>query len=247
MADAKKTSSRKKAAQNESEPKKTPKKSAKKTAAKKAVKKATAGSSKKTTKAKKTAAGKASRTTETAAEGTLSVAGAAGRVARRRARRAGILPEDTKPLVPQEIEHFRELLLEKRREVLGDVDSMWNGALESNRQESSGDLSNMPIHMADVGTDNYEQEFTLDLVDSERRLLHDIDRALAKIAVGTYGYCEGTGKPIGRARLEAKPEARYTIEYARMLEKGLATPPSDDEVNERFDGILDDMDQSESA
>jgi len=129
--------------------------------------------------------------------------------------------EDNKPLTVEEIENFTQLLLEKRREILGDVGHMQNEALDNNRQDSTGDLSNMPIHMADIGTDNYEQEFTLGLLESERKLLREIDHALVKIQEGTYGYCEGTGKLIGRGRLEAKPEARYCVEYARMIEQGL--------------------------
>jgi DnaK suppressor protein len=58
-------------------------------------------------------------------------------------------------------------------------------------------------------------------MDSERKLLGEIDDALNRIANGTYGICEGTGKPITKARLEAQPWARYSIEYARMLEQGL--------------------------
>jgi RNA polymerase-binding protein DksA len=75
--------------------------------------------------------------------------------------------------------------------------------------------------MADIGTDNYEQEFALGLMDSERKLLRGIDDALGRIEQGTYGICEGTGKPIPKARLEAQPWAEYCIEYARMLEQGL--------------------------
>lgn len=80
-------------------------------------------------------------------------------------------------------------------------------------------LSNLPVHMADVGTDNYEQEFTLGLVEKDRNLLREINHALAKIQDGTYGICEATGKPIGKPRLEAQPWARYSIEHARELEK----------------------------
>jgi RNA polymerase-binding protein DksA len=75
--------------------------------------------------------------------------------------------------------------------------------------------------MADIGTDNYEQEFALGLMDSERKLLKEIDDALQRIEKRTYGICEGTGKPISKARLEAQPWARYCVEYARMLEQGL--------------------------
>ncbi|MBN2375211.1 MAG: TraR/DksA C4-type zinc finger protein [Sedimentisphaerales bacterium] len=128
------------------------------------------------------------------------------------------------PLTPEEIEELQRLLLEKRIELVGDVGHMHSEALDNNRQDSAGDLSNMPIHMADIGTDNYEQEFTLGLIESERKLLYDIDRALIKISEGTYGICEGTGIQINRARLEAKPEARYCIEYARKVESGLVRP-----------------------
>ena len=133
-----------------------------------------------------------------------------------------------KPLTPAKIEHFKQILLEKRRQLVGDVDHMRGEALDRNRQESSGDLSNMPIHMADIGTDNYEQEFTLGLIESERKLLWEIDRALIKIREGNYGICEGTGEPINQARLEAKPEARYCVEFARKIEQGLVTPIEED-------------------
>ena len=119
-------------------------------------------------------------------------------------------------LTARELEHFRELLLAKRRELLGDVVSMEQEAL---RTAGETNLSNLPLHMADMGTDNYEQEFTLSLVENDRKLLHEINVALTKIRDGTYGICEGTGKPISKARLEAQPWARYSIEYARELER----------------------------
>ena len=122
-------------------------------------------------------------------------------------------------LKPKELQLYRELLLAKRRELIGDVDSMEQEALRS--EGGGSNLSNLPIHMADMGTDNYEQEFTLGLVQKDRDLLREIHIALVKIADGRYGICEGTGKPISKARLEAKPWARYSIEYARQLEKGL--------------------------
>ncbi|MFQ6035146.1 MAG: TraR/DksA family transcriptional regulator [Sedimentisphaerales bacterium] len=120
-----------------------------------------------------------------------------------------------------DIEHFTQLLLEKRKEILRNVSEIEDEALKKSRLDASGDLSSMPIHMADLGTDNYEQEFVLGLMDSERNLLREIDDALQRIEEGTYGICEGTGKPIPKARLEAQPWAKYCVEYARMLEQGL--------------------------
>ena len=128
-------------------------------------------------------------------------------------------------LTAVDIDHFKQALLEKRREILGNVSEMHNEALKKSRLDATGDLSSMPIHMADIGTDNYEQEFALGLLDSERKLLREIDDALQRIEKKTYGICEGTGKPITKARLEAQPWARYCVEYARMLEQGLVTEP----------------------
>jgi RNA polymerase-binding protein DksA len=134
------------------------------------------------------------------------------------------VPTDGKPrknqagYSPRELEQFRELLLAKRRELVGDMSSMEREAL---RSTTGTNLSNLPMHMADMGTDNYEQEFTLGLVEKDRQLLREINSALAKIQNGTYGLCEGTGKPIAKARLEVIPWAKYSIEYARQLEKGL--------------------------
>src|SRR5687767_7334337 len=138
-----------------------------------------------------------------------------------RAPREGILiPRPTNPgknaagLSARELEHFRELLLAKRRELVGDMYSMEREAL----QRSGENLSNLPIHMADMGTDNYEQEFTLGLMEKDRQLLREINTALLKIQNGMYGICEGTNKPISKARLEVQPWAKYSIEHARKLE-----------------------------
>lgn len=129
-----------------------------------------------------------------------------------------------------DIEHFKQMLLEKRYEIVGNVNEMKDETLKKSRLDASGDLSSMPIHMADIGTDNYEQEFALGLMDSERKLLNEIDDALQRIEDKTYGICEATGKPIGKARLQAQPWARYCVEYARMLEQGLATESQDYET-----------------
>jgi DnaK suppressor protein len=110
--------------------------------------------------------------------------------------------------------------MDKRKEILASVNEFEDEALGKSRLDATGDLSSMPIHMADLGTDNYEQEFALGLLDSERRLLREIDDALGRIEQRKYGVCEGTGSQIPKARLEAQPWARYCIEYARMLEKG---------------------------
>lgn len=133
-----------------------------------------------------------------------------------------------KPLAKNDFEHFKQLLLAKRREILVNVNEIGDEALKKSRMDASGDLSSMPIHMADLGSDNFEQEFALGLLDSEVRLLAQIDAALGRIEEGTYGICEGTGEPIGKPRLEAKPWARYCVEYARKIEQGLVFESEED-------------------
>jgi len=153
------------------------------------------------------------------------------------------------PMSKAELKDFRQLLLDKRRALIGDMTGMANEALRANRQEGSGDLSKVPTHDADVGTDNYEQEFTLGLLESERTLLGEINEALERVDGNTYGICLGTGQAISKDRLKARPWAKYCIEYARLLEKGLVSQPSarddSDSDAEDEDHDADDIDDVE--
>ena len=119
-------------------------------------------------------------------------------------------------LSKKELEGYQEILLQKRAEILGDVDSI---QADQKGKSEGGNLSNMPLHMADIGTDNYEQEFNLSLVESERRLLREIVDALIRLKKGIFGVCVATGKPIGKPRLDAKPWAKYCIEVVREKER----------------------------
>lgn len=120
-------------------------------------------------------------------------------------------------LTVAEIREFKSLLLEKLEEILDNIVFMEEETLRKPRT----DLSNMPIHMADMGTDDYEMENTLGLMDSERKLLAEIEDALARIENGTYGICEGNNEPIPKERLSAIPWARYCVACASLFEKGL--------------------------
>ena len=119
-------------------------------------------------------------------------------------------------LKPSEVTKFKALLVAKRNEILGNVISMENDSLRKERT----DLSNSPTHPGDIGTDNYQMENTLGLMDSERKLLVEIEEALERIENRTYGICQGSDKPISKARLQAIPWAKYCVEYANLLEKG---------------------------
>jgi len=135
-------------------------------------------------------------------------------------------------LTPAEIKKFQTMLLAKLTEILGNVTSMETEALRRDRS----DLSNMPIHMADLGTDNYEIENILGLMDSERKILLEIHDALKRIEDGTYGICESGGEQIPKERLKAIPWARYCVACATLLEKGLLAK----EQNEEYYGTFPD-------
>lgn len=122
-------------------------------------------------------------------------------------------------LSKKELNHYRDLLLQKRRELVGDLHAMENEALRS----GGGNLSHMPIHMADIGTDTFDQDFMLGLAAAERVQLREIDAALQRIEDRTYGVCQMTGETIPTARLDAKPWAKYTIEAARKVESQMGT------------------------
>ena len=133
-------------------------------------------------------------------------------------RKQGQADPDKSHFTTAELGEMKRLLLEKCVQITGDVSLMEKDVLKKTRGDAAGDLSAMPIHMADIGTDNYEQEFALGLLDSERTLLREIYEALQRIDEGTYGVCEGDGEPIATARLKANPWARYCLNCARKAE-----------------------------
>ena len=119
-------------------------------------------------------------------------------------------------LSAKDIKHFRQKLIEKRSEILSDVMHMENESL----RRSDTELSHLPVHMADAGTDNFDTDNTLGLMDSERKILTEIYDALGRIEKKTYGTCEGDGRPIPKVRLEAIPWARFCVACAAKAEKG---------------------------
>ena len=119
---------------------------------------------------------------------------------------------------PEELELFHQTLLNLRARLRGDLDQMTDEALKRNQPDASGNLSNMPLHMADVGSENYDQEFTLGLIENEQATLEQINDALARIRAGSYGRCEECKAPIAKPRLQALPYTRHCIECARKLE-----------------------------
>jgi DnaK suppressor protein len=115
---------------------------------------------------------------------------------------------------------YKERLLALRSRLRGDVNHMADAALKQNRSEANGDLSSMPIHMADIGSDNFEQEFTLSLMESEEDTLGQIETSLERIEDGTYGQCDECGAKIPKQRLNAIPYATLCVKCASAVEQG---------------------------
>ncbi len=111
----------------------------------------------------------------------------------------------------------KEKLLQLRDAM---VDSMAGVAKDNLRSRAEGsEASAFGMHQADAGSDAYDRDFALSLLSQEQDALYEIDQALKRIELGTYGKCEMSGKAISRARLEAIPFARFTVECQSQLEK----------------------------
>jgi DnaK suppressor protein len=114
---------------------------------------------------------------------------------------------------------YKERLLALRVRVRGDVDKMADATLKKSRSEANGDLSSMPIHMADIGSDNFEQEFTLSLMQSEEGTLGQIEVSLERLEEGVYGLCDECGARIPKTRLNAIPYTTLCVKCAEQQEQ----------------------------
>ncbi|HIN84553.1 MAG TPA: TraR/DksA family transcriptional regulator, partial [Phycisphaerales bacterium] len=117
-------------------------------------------------------------------------------------------------LTAKELRVYRDRLMKYRASLLIDL-----GTIESEALNANANLSSMPIHMADVGSDAYDQDLKLGMAASERKRIRDIEDALIRIRKKTYGVCQLTGTPIPTPRLRAKPWAKYTKESAEKIER----------------------------
>lgn len=113
--------------------------------------------------------------------------------------------------VKPEWQKFYDRLLELRDQLLLQMDGL--------AEESAQEMAGYSLHMADSGTDNFDRDFALSLLSSDKDAVFEIEEALKRIERKTYGVCELTGKAIPKARLEAIPWTRYTVEAQAQLER----------------------------
>jgi DnaK suppressor protein len=116
-----------------------------------------------------------------------------------------------KAKIKPEWQKFYEHLLELRERLLHQMDGL--------AKESAEELAGYSLHMADSGTDNFDRDFALSLLSSDQDAIYEIEEALKRIEKNTYGICELTGKSIPKARLEAIPWTRFTVEAQAQLER----------------------------
>jgi RNA polymerase-binding transcription factor DksA len=113
--------------------------------------------------------------------------------------------------VKAEWQKYCQRLLDLREQLLGQMNGL--------AKESAQELPGYSLHMADSGTDNFDRDFALSLLSSDQDAVYEIEEALKRIEKKTYGICELTGKTIPKARLEAIPWTRFTVEAQAQLER----------------------------
>ena len=118
----------------------------------------------------------------------------------------------------REMKPFKDMLIELRARLRGDVNTLANAALSSNGNSAGSSSSSVPSHIADLGSDTYEQDNTLLLMSNEGEVLQQIEDALERIEDGVYGICIECSKVIPKTRLKAIPYTPYCVKCASELE-----------------------------
>jgi DnaK suppressor protein len=123
-------------------------------------------------------------------------------------------------MTESELKSYWRRLLSLKKRLGGELSAVEEEALRPAGGEAAGNLSDVPVHPADLSAETYEEEVAVGLLENEEQLLAEVNDALDRIARGTYGRCENCGQPISKERLDALPYARYCIRCARLLQGG---------------------------
>src|SRR5207248_2821160 len=107
-----------------------------------------------------------------------------------RTTRSAPTDEERRTMTEAEIQFYRQRLLAFTKRLGRDMSALQEEALQPIGGESSGGLSNVPVHLADMGTDNFEEEVTLTLLENEDQIVTEINDAVDRIEKGTFGRCE---------------------------------------------------------
>lgn len=134
---------------------------------------------------------------------------------------------------PKDLQIIKEMLLEKRKELIGQMNFIKETERDASTRESSGDNSGYAYHLADQGTDSMEREKNFLYAQRDGEALHSVDQALERIENGTYGMCETCQQPINTERLKYIPETRMCIACKAKEEEIIKTSLFSDDNTER--------------
>jgi RNA polymerase-binding protein DksA len=124
-----------------------------------------------------------------------------------------------KKTTKSKFEEYRQVLLDARERLAGDIDHIKNDHLQKSQKDLTGELSGYSIHMADMSGDDYDRGVALGIFTQEQEILYLIDAALKRIDEGTFGVCDVCEKSISSKRLEAVPYATLCIQCQSDQEK----------------------------
>lgn len=131
-----------------------------------------------------------------------------------------ILKPTNQPKKFEELSPFHRKQLQRLEELRDHIlDQMQNQEQITRQRAEGSEASAFGMHQADAGSDSYDRDFALSLLSQEQDALYEIEEAIKRIYYGTYGICEMCGKEIPKARLEAIPYARFTVECQSIIEK----------------------------
>ncbi|MGF1671355.1 MAG: TraR/DksA family transcriptional regulator [Balneolaceae bacterium] len=120
------------------------------------------------------------------------------------------LKENWNPFTGEELEYFKNLILEKRRNAERELEAIKNN-IENHREVDDADISSITHHQGDMGSNMEEEDLNYQFLQRTRRFINQLDEALKRIENGTYGICVATGKPIQKGRLEIVPHTNYSV------------------------------------
>ncbi len=118
-----------------------------------------------------------------------------------------------------EMERYREKLRALAARLRENVTGLREETMRQAGGEASGGLSNAPLHPADLGTDHFDQETNLGLLELQGQTLVEVNATLQRIQDGTFGQCQECGEPISKGRLEALPYTPYCIHCAQEVQR----------------------------
>jgi DnaK suppressor protein len=124
-----------------------------------------------------------------------------------------------KKLTKKELADYKKIIQKIKNKIMDEISHISEDTLKKSQKDAAGDISSYTYHMADVATDTYDREFSLELASNERKMVYELDDATKRIEDGTFGICEDCKSLIVKSRLKAIPYARLCLKCQEKREK----------------------------